>query len=134
MKYMLDTSTVVDIFRGNKEALLKFDLAAVHEVSASSLVISEVAAGMQISPKQTQSYLLAKSFLDVVGVENFGKEAALEAGHLFDHLAKLGKSIGVIDTLIAAHAKSAGATLVTANTKHFARVPGLKIVNWSKPE
>ncbi|NBT47997.1 MAG: type II toxin-antitoxin system VapC family toxin [Actinobacteria bacterium] len=133
MKYMLDTSTVVDIFRGNKEALFKFDLALDQDVSASSLVFSEIAAGMQISPKQTPSYLLAKNFLDLVRAEHFDKAAALEAGYLFEHLAKLGRSIGVMDTLIAAHAKSVGATLVTANTKHFARIPGLEIVNWSKP-
>ena len=36
-----------------------------------------------------------------------------------------GKPIGALDTLIAAHALSLEATLVTSNTREFSRVPGL---------
>ena len=36
-------------------------------------------------------------------------------------------TIGALDTFIAAQALSLGATLVTSNTKEFARVPGLQI-------
>jgi tRNA(fMet)-specific endonuclease VapC len=38
-------------------------------------------------------------------------------------------SIGAFDTLLAAHALSLGLTVVTNNTKHFSRVPGLTIEN-----
>lgn len=41
-----------------------------------------------------------------------------------------GKPIGANDLLIAAHALSLDATLVTDNTREFERVPGLKIENW----
>ena len=72
--------------------------------------------------------------MDFARVETFGKNAALRAGELIDHLARKGSSIGAMDTLIAAHALELGATLVTANTKHFQRVPGLSIANWSKEQ
>jgi tRNA(fMet)-specific endonuclease VapC len=45
-------------------------------------------------------------------------------------LAGQGTPIGEFDTLIAAHALAARLTLVTNNTKHFARVTGLKTQNW----
>jgi tRNA(fMet)-specific endonuclease VapC len=35
-----------------------------------------------------------------------------------------------MDLLIAAHALALGATVVTANTGEFSRVPGLKAENW----
>jgi tRNA(fMet)-specific endonuclease VapC len=46
-------------------------------------------------------------------------------------LEKKGKPIGPLDTLIAAHAISLGATLVTNNVREFSRVPGLHVKNWS---
>ena len=41
-------------------------------------------------------------------------------------------SIGNMDMLIAAVAKSERLTLVTNNTAYFSRIAGLKIVNWVK--
>jgi tRNA(fMet)-specific endonuclease VapC len=38
--------------------------------------------------------------------------------------------IGALDTLIAAHALSIGAVIVTGNVKHFSRVPGLAVEDW----
>jgi len=46
-------------------------------------------------------------------------------------LETLGIAIGALDTFIAAQALSLGATLVTSNTKEFARVPGLEIEDWT---
>ncbi|SGZ91739.1 VapC toxin protein [Bathymodiolus thermophilus thioautotrophic gill symbiont] len=45
-------------------------------------------------------------------------------------MEKRGRVIGALDMLIAAHAKSLGATIVTNNTKEFDRVVGLKVENW----
>ena len=46
------------------------------------------------------------------------------------NLEKKGVSIGPLDLLIAAHARSLGATLITANTGEFKRVKGLKVLAW----
>ena len=40
--------------------------------------------------------------------------------------------IGANDLMIAAHAVSVEAVVVTNNTKDFSRVAGLKIENWMK--
>jgi tRNA(fMet)-specific endonuclease VapC len=45
-------------------------------------------------------------------------------------LEAAGTPIGPNDLLIAAHALSLGATLVTDNLREFARVPGLAVENW----
>lgn len=45
------------------------------------------------------------------------------------HLARWGTPIGPNDTLIAAHARALGATLVSGDAE-FARVPGLQVANW----
>lgn len=45
-------------------------------------------------------------------------------------LEKRGTVIGPLDLLIAAHARSLGATLITANAGEFRRVKGLKVLAW----
>lgn len=45
-------------------------------------------------------------------------------------LERAGTTTGAHDYLIAAHALALGLTLVTANTREFARVPNLRVENW----
>lgn len=45
-------------------------------------------------------------------------------------LAVRNARIGVVDELIAAHALSVGAAVVTGNVRHFSRVPGLVVEDW----
>ena len=45
-------------------------------------------------------------------------------------LEAAGQPIGSNDLLIAAHACALGLTLVTNNTREFARIRGLKVENW----
>ncbi len=61
----------------------------------------------------------------------FEAEDAREAADIRAHLKRAGAPVGPYDVLIAAQARRAGTTLVTANTREFERVPGLIVVNWS---
>jgi tRNA(fMet)-specific endonuclease VapC len=45
-------------------------------------------------------------------------------------LAAIGRPIDANDLLVAAHALTLGLTLVTANTREFARIDGLPLENW----
>jgi len=49
------------------------------------------------------------------------------------NLEQKGYPAGPLDTLIAAHSLSEGATLVTDNVREFRHVSGLKIENWLRP-
>ena len=59
---------------------------------------------------------------DAAAADRFGVVAAV--------LSRRGEPIGAFDTLLAAHALSLGLTVVTNNTRHFGRVPGLAVDNW----
>ena len=64
-------------------------------------------------------------------VLQWDRNAASEYGHLRAHLEAQGTPIGVLDTMIAAHALSLNATIVTNNVRHFERVPDLRLENWT---
>ncbi len=63
----------------------------------------------------------------------FDGQAAREAGRIRALLESQGCMIGPYDVLLAGQARSAGLTLVTANTGEFSRVPALSLENWQLP-
>ena len=64
-------------------------------------------------------------------IPEFGMDAALHYAEIRADLEASGNSIGPLDLLIAAQARSLGATLVTGNAKEFKRVKGLKVREWN---
>ena len=60
----------------------------------------------------------------------FDVPADAEYGGIRSMLEAAEKPIGGNDLLIAAHAYTTGATIVTANTAEFKRIPGLNVENW----
>jgi tRNA(fMet)-specific endonuclease VapC len=70
------------------------------------------------------------AFLEPLQVLPLDEAAARRYGIVAASLEKVGTPIGQFDTLIAAQALSHKLTLVSNNTRHFSRVPGLKLENW----
>ena len=51
-------------------------------------------------------------------------------GEIAALLRRQGTPIGEMDTQIAAHALAQDLILVTHNTRHFERIPGLRLEDW----
>jgi tRNA(fMet)-specific endonuclease VapC len=69
-------------------------------------------------------------FLAPLTILPFDDAAVWAYGDLRANLERRGTPIGAIDTMIAAHALSLQALLITNNTREFAKVPGLQLDNW----
>jgi tRNA(fMet)-specific endonuclease VapC len=54
------------------------------------------------------------------------------AAQMYQTLAARGDLIPDADLLIAATALTHGLTLVTHNTQHFSRIPGLSLEDWTQ--
>ena len=70
------------------------------------------------------------AFLNLFWIANFALDAAVHYADIRAALEAEGALIGPLDLLIAAQARSLGATLVTANAGEFKRVKGLKVLAW----
>jgi tRNA(fMet)-specific endonuclease VapC len=77
---------------------------------------------------------IADFLVGPIAVLPFEPGDAEEASDIRAAVERAGTSIGPYDLLIAAQARRRGALLVTANTREFARVPGLDIEDWAKPD
>jgi tRNA(fMet)-specific endonuclease VapC len=80
-----------------------------------------------------QDRLALEAYLKHVGTLDLPEGAARHYGEIRAALKFAGTMIGANDLLIAAHAHCLGLTLVTNNTREFARVQGLKLENWTEP-
>ena len=61
----------------------------------------------------------------------FDEDDARAAGTVRAELETVGRPVGAYDVLLAGQARRHRATLVTSNTKEFARVQGLKWEDWA---
>jgi len=126
VKFLLDSSVCVDLLRGraNTSPLPKRGEAAI-----SSIVAAELWAGAEESGRATATAML-EEFLTLIPVLDFDQTAARHYGDIRADLEKRGTPIGPLDLLIAAHARSLGACVLTGNVAVFKRVQGLKVVVW----
>jgi len=127
--YMLDTDTCSYVLKTKSEKLgNKFD-KEFGKIALSEIVLAEMrfAADKHLSRTQ-ELHELIDDF--IARLQTIPWSASLIYGKLRAHLQRKGTPIGNLDTLIAAHALQQDLILVTNNTKHFKRVPNLKIENW----
>ena len=129
MRYMLDTNIVSELIRNPGGCAARRAKQAGDTVCISVIVAAELRYGCA---KKASAPLLRRvgEFLSEVPVLPFDAPADSAYGAIRAGLEAAGQPIGSNDLLIAAHARSLDAILVTANTREFQRVPGLNLENW----
>ncbi len=96
----------------------------------SSVSAAELAYGVAKSGS-TKNQRALEMFLSALKILRFAEQAIWAYGRVRCELERTGQPIGGLSTMIAAHAISLNATLVTNNTKEFAQIRGLRLENWS---
>lgn len=127
---MLDTNIVSDLVRNPQGAVMRHIVRVGPEaVCVSIIAAAELRYGCA---RKGSAKLLAnvEAILGSVQILAFDVPADAEYGGIRSELEAAGRPSGPNDLLIAAHACSLGAVLVTANTGEFARVKGLQLENW----
>lgn len=131
----LDTNAVSDLMRPDRRLVrLRYRdaVTAGRTIVVSSVVLFELQYGIARSKRRHENALKLERFLSgPVVVLPFDADDALAAGEVRTALELRGTPIGPYDVLIAGHALRHGATLVTANTREFSRVPGLMVEDWA---
>ena len=129
--FLLDTNICIYIIKKNPFAVLKkLQTKKISEVAISAVTFAELQFGVEKSLYKEKNQFALNQFLAPLEVLHFEEKAAQYFGKIRADLEKRGKPIGVFDMMIAAHALSLEAILVTNNEKEFSRVQDLKIENW----
>jgi tRNA(fMet)-specific endonuclease VapC len=132
MKYLLDTNICIYIINEKpKNVLRKFEQYPVHEFGISSITHAELQYGVAKSKHKRKNQGALDEFLLPLTILPFhGKKLVERYGRIRAFLESRGKTIGPLDTLIAAHALGLDLTIITNNITEFSRIPNLKCENW----
>lgn len=133
MRYLLDTN-IVSYYVRRASATLEAKLSEAlkhHNAAISVITRAELRYGQAgMTGEDRRRGLIDSFFLRLPSLE-WSIQAADIYGTLKDKLKRQGTPIGDMDTLIAAHALAEKLILVTHNTKHFDKVTGLKLEDWT---
>jgi tRNA(fMet)-specific endonuclease VapC len=130
IRFLLDTNSVIDLFRSASSPVARrLRRYAPSQIGLSSLVLHELFYGA-FKSRQREANLSRVEAL-ALPILDFDALDAREAGEIRARLAREGRPIGPLDSLIAGQARARQLTLVTHNTREFERVPGLRLADWS---
>ena len=130
-EYMLDTDTCAFILRKSSPALLdRIQAVPLQQQCMSVVTLAELLYGVQVSAKKKANREAVDLLAHHVAVLEWTLDAADHYADIRADLKKKDQQLGANDLLIAAHARSLGAVIVTNNVKDFGRVKGLKLENW----
>ncbi len=128
-RWMLDTNICIYLIKHQPEVVARrFAQCRVGDVVMSAITHAELAFGVAASSDPQQAQAALDDLIDDIPVLPFDAAAGQAYGPI--RLATRESKKDHLDKLIAAHAVAAGVTLVTNNTRDFARYPGLRVENW----
>lgn len=131
MKYLLDTNICIALIRQKPTVLIqRLTSLQPGDVGISSITLAELFHGVEKSARPEQNMSALEQFLLPLDLADFGQEAALAYGKIRAELERNGQLIGSMDMLIAAHAVSLDAIMVTNNVQEFQRIKGLTVEDW----
>lgn len=132
MLNMLDTDVASYIIKDRRPSLQpKFVEYDPEQLCVSAITKSELLFGLKQLELAHHLHLKARRFLRDVNIVAWGEEAAEIHADVRFQLISTGRTIGEMDMMIAAHATSLGAVLVTNSTRHYERLaPALTIETW----
>lgn len=132
MAYLIDTDTIVFALRGEESVLAKFEENKQIPISISMITYAELVFGAIRSQNEQKNMILVNHIRDIYQIEQLSEGVMEVFASIKAKLFESGSRIEDMDLMIAATALYNDLTLVTNNTKHFEKIPNLKLENWKQ--
>lgn len=131
--YLLDTNMCIYLMKNQpEEVALRFSLCRVGDVVMSAITYAELEYGVTVAANPEQERENLAGLIEDIPVAPFDAQAAQAYGPI--RRATRDAKNDHLDKLIAAHAASLNATVVTNNMRDFAKYPGVRLENWLEPK
>lgn len=129
---LIDTDIASYLIKGRFPTVdARFVKADASRICISAVTQSELLFGLKALDPGHRLQLTVRRFLRDTRILPWDEEAAEVHADIRHQLVSGGTVIGEMDMMIAAHAMSIGAVLITNNVRHYSRLsPALTIENW----
>jgi tRNA(fMet)-specific endonuclease VapC len=129
-QYMLDTNTVSHLVKQHPKVARHVVGVPMVSLCISVITAGELLYGLARRPAAVRLRAAVTELIRQVDVLPWDFSAAERYGIVRAELDRTGRPLGSLDVLIAAHALSVGAVLVT-NDRAFSQVARLQIEDWT---
>ena len=132
--YLLDTDIIIYSLKGNEIVRRNLRLHLNDPIKISAVTLMELYYGAYKSKRVASNLAKIKTIENALEIISISRELVEIFGILKSNLEKAGKPLDDFDLILASTAMTHNLTIVTHNEKHFRRIDGLKIENWSKDQ
>ncbi|MGH8499472.1 MAG: type II toxin-antitoxin system VapC family toxin [Methylococcales bacterium] len=129
-RYLLDTNTVSHLIKGHSAVAGRVVAVPMASLCISAITEGELLFGLAKRPDAKRLHLVAQELLRRVDVLPWDSSIAKCYGTVRADMERQGKILAPLDLLIATHALSVNAIMVT-NDRAFHQVSGLSIEDWT---
>lgn len=130
IRYMLDTNTVSRLVKKDPMAMQRAKDVPIASLCISAITAGELLFGLAKRPEAIRLHAAVREFLRCVDAMPWDEGVAEHYAQTRAALERQGKTLAPLDLLIASHAKSIGAVLVT-NDQAFRLISGLRMEVWT---
>ena len=130
--YLLDTDTIIYSLKGNRRIVDNFSAHSEDPKAISVLTFGELIFGARKSQRVDENLAKVYRIREIFPVVDITPAIMECFGELKAKLSSQGVSVDDLDLMIGATALTLGYTIVTNNTRHFEKVPGLSLTNWAE--
>ena len=129
--YLLDTNIVIHCLKGHEIVNKNLRRHLNDPIHISVVTLMELYYGAYKSQKVESNLAKIKTLENSIEIIPLGKEVVEIFGMYKAKLERSGTPLDDFDLILAACAMTNNLVLVTNNTKHFKRIEGLKITDWT---
>lgn len=133
-RFILDTGIAADCLNKRHGVFerTRLERSQGNLVGITVPLLAEIVFGIEKSKSRDENMRRLIAALPHFKLWPFDRQAAFEYGSLCAELQRLGRPIGVIDTMTAAIARSLGNTTIVSKDSDLQAVPGLIVENWTE--
>jgi len=129
--YLLDTDTLIYFLKGNEAVVRNFKASTNVPKALSVITYGELIYGCRKSERVVENLAKVHRLTELYPVIDVTRAVMDSFGEIKASLASTGTTVDDFDLLIGCTALTLNYAVVSNNTKHYQKIPGLRIVNWA---